>query len=254
MDVLLETRPVRFLQSLTMDDVGTEALWAFKTWLHYYLSVHVLYYVLSYALRVWRTWHRPTADTLKMSKKRIWEHIEMSEIAFPVYCLVPVLGDWGRKHQISRICYSVEECGGWPAIVLNCCVYMFLVEAGVFWVHYWLLHVFPWGKRVFNHAKHHSFKLESEMTSFSGYAFEAIDGASQGLPFILFQYLIPIPFAFALVMGATVGAWTLLIHMGDMHLPWPLMGPDYHNIHHIYNWYNFGLFTQFFDGLFGQLR
>jgi lathosterol oxidase len=133
-------------------------------------------------------------------------------------------------------------------------VYLFLVEGSVFWIHYWLLHVFPTGKRYFEHSIHHSFKTPESMTSFSGYAFTAVDGAAQGLPFVLFQYLIPIPLSFVVIAGAFVGTWTLLIHMGDIHLPWPMLGPDYHAVHHMFNWYNFGLFTRFFDWLFGTLR
>jgi len=92
------------------------------------------------------------------------------------------------------------------------------------------------------------------MTSFAGYAFEAVDGASQGMPFILTAFIIPIPEIFHVMAGLGVGIWTLYIHVGAPHLPWPLMGADYHYIHHRDNWYNFGLFTMLWDGIFGTLR
>ena len=95
---------------------------------------------------------------------------------------------------------------------------MFLVEAMVIWIHYWWLHVFPYGKRTFNHAKHYSFKFANEMTSFSGFAFEAIDGASQGLPFVFFQYFIPIPAQFSVFIGAMTDIWTMMIHCGNVYL------------------------------------
>jgi hypothetical protein len=33
-----------------------------------------------------------------------------------------------------------------------------------------------------------------------------------------------------------------------------MMGADYHHVHHIYNWYNFGLFTCLWDTLCGTIR
>jgi len=129
-----------------------------------------------------------------------------------------------------------------------------MVEGGVFFVHYWMLHKWPWGKRNLNHALHHSMKEQTEMTSWSGYAFEAVDGASQGLPFVIFLLIVPIPVIYQLVSGLGVGIWTMYIHVGVPRLPWPWMGADFHYIHHRDNWFNFGLFTRFWDWLFGTLR
>ena len=51
-------------------------------------------------------------------------------------------------------------------------------------------------------------------------------------------------------MEVLTGLWTLYIHTDVCPLPWPLMGCDYHFIHHRYNWYNFGFMTLLFDTLF----
>ena len=170
-------------------------------------------------------------------------------------CCVPVLGDLCRRYGVSRTCATVDECGGPARSVLNFAVYMFIVEAMVFWVHYWLLHKWPAGKAWLKHDLHHSYKHENEMSTWSGYAFEAVDGASQGLPFIIGQLIVPIPHAASVAIGAITGVWTLYIHIGTaIPLPWPFLGCDYHHIHHVYNWYNFGLFTMFWDWLFGTLR
>ena len=202
-------------------------------WLYFYIGAHILYYIVSYLLRIMLRKFYPENDSLKMKKDALYKHITMSELAFPIYALVPTLSEYTKNKNLTKLCYSIEECGGWSNTLINIFVYMFLVEAGVFWVHYWLLHVFPWGKNTFNHAKHHSFKYAHEMTSYSGFAFEAIDGASQGLPFVFFQYLIPIPVQFSVFIGTMTGVWTMLIHCGNVSLPWPFLGPDYHNIHHI---------------------
>ena len=50
------------------------------------------------------------------------------------------------------------------------------------------------------------------------------------------------------------GFWTLYIHSDISPLPWPLMGCDYHYIHHRYNWYNFGFMTLLFDELFRTVK
>mmetsp|Transcript_9560 Transcript_9560/g.17439 ORF Transcript_9560/g.17439 Transcript_9560/m.17439 type:complete len:108 (+) Transcript_9560:120-443(+) len=65
---------------------------------------------------------------------------------------------------------------------------------------------------------------------------------------------VPIPETLAVLAGAVVGVWTMYIHVAEPAMPWPLMGADYHSVHHIYNWYNFGLFTQLWDYLFNTLR
>jgi len=92
------------------------------------------------------------------------------------------------------------------------------------------------------------------MTAWTGYAFEAVDGFSQGLPLVICQILIPIPLVWYLLLVITIGTWTMYIHCGAPTLCWPFMGADYHFIHHKYNWYNFGFFTMFFDSLFGTLK
>lgn len=224
------------------------------TWLFYYFFIHVLYYGVGGAInkvhnRLW-----PGSPMHNQTTTLVQEQMHLSEMAFPIYCVVPAVGEWCRRKQFSAVCATVSECGGWGKSTLNFAVYLLLVEGMVFWIHYWVLHVWPLGKEKFKHSVHHSYKCESEMSAWTGYAFEAIDGASQGLPFVLFQFLIPIPYIYMIISGAGVGIWTLYIHIGGPGLPWPFMGADYHQLHHMYNWYNFGLFTRFYDWLFGTLR
>merc|ERR1712146_217686 len=101
-----------------------------------------------------------------------------------------------------------------------------------------------WGKEHLKHDVHHSYKHGSEMFTWSGYAFEAIDGSLQGLPLVIGTLLVPIPSSFHIFSGAFVGVWTMYILTGTVvSLPWPFMGSDYHLIHHGLNWYNFGLYN-----------
>jgi len=192
--------------------------------------------------------------TNQISANQLKRQIRLSEIAFPLYCLVPVSGDMFRRRGISRICDDVSSCGGWLQTLVNYVIYLFFVEGAVYFVHYWMLHKWPWGKVQLKHHVHHAMKEQNEMTTFSGYAFEAVDGAAQGMPFIIFQWIVPIPYIFTIISGLGVGVWTMYIHQGAPRLPWPFMGADFHYIHHRDNWYNFGLFTRLWDYMNGTLR
>ena len=232
-----------------------EALRAVLLWCYYYAFIHLLYYGVGGGGRVLIGAVKPDALTLRVRGDEARGQMQVSEMAFPLYCCVPVLGDVLRRHGVSRTCDTVEACGGPLRSAANFLVYMLVVEAWVYWVHMFLLHKWSWGKRNLKHDLHHAYKHDYEMTTWSGYAFEAVDGASQGLPFILTQCIVPIPHAFAVAIGAFTGMWTMYIHTGrDFPMPWPLMGCDYHHIHHVYNWYNFGLFTMFWDWAFGTLK
>lgn len=224
------------------------------TWLFYYVFIHVLYYGLGSVMSFAGKKVKPDAGTHKLSEKMKADQLKLSEIAFPLYCVVPTLAEFARRKNLSVVCDTFEECGGFAKSTFNFFIYLVCVEAVVFWIHYWLLHVWPTGKAQLKHHVHHVYKHKEDMAVWTGYAFEAADGAVQGLPFVLFQFFIPIPMFYMVFAGAFTGVWTMYIHMGDFGLPWPFMGADYHHLHHVYNWYNFGLYTRFFDWIFGTLR
>ena len=254
-DILVDLALGGLLPAEYSDGGAREAARPVLLWAYYYVFIHLLYYGVGGGARALIGAVRPEAETLKVQGAEARAQMDVSEMAFPLYCCVPVLGDVLRRHGLSRTFATVAECGGPLRSLANFVVYMFLVEAWVYWVHYYLLHRWPWGKKNLKHDLHHAYKHDFEMTTWSGYAFEAVDGASQGLPFILMQMLIPIPHAFAVGIGAFTGTWTMYIHTGrDFPMPWPLMGCDYHHIHHVYNWYNFGLFTMFWDWAYGTLK
>ncbi len=240
--------------------VGDRGFWAREAaalaliWSFYYVFIHVLYYVAGYAMRKAFRLLDPSAENLKVPWKLQAQKIYESELAFPMYSLVPAVGDMLRQHGFSRTTNTFAEAGGFGQSLINFALYMFLVEGGVFFVHYWMLHKWHWGKENLNHDEHHKYVHDDEMTSWSGYAFEAIDGTLQGIPFVMMQFLVPVPQLLTTAAGAFVGVWTLYIHVGVPGLPWPFMGSDYHNIHHVYNWYNFGLFTQLWDWMYNTLK
>jgi hypothetical protein len=85
---------------------------------------------------------------------------------------------------ISKLQPSVEDTGGYVVSFRNLLIYIFFVEGMIYYVHYWLLHKWKWSKDHLKHDLHHKYKHESEMATWSGYAFEAVDGALRGLPLV----------------------------------------------------------------------
>ena len=150
---------------------------------------------------------------------------------------MPVLGDFLRKKHISKTCGSVEECGGVVQSLLSFAVYFTFVEFVTFFDHWYILHVWKWGKKHMKHDVHHKFERSDEMTTFTGFAFDAVDGFSQGLGITLGQLVVPVPVTWVLTFSFAIGLWTMYIHCGVPSLPWPFMGADYHFVHHKYNWY-----------------
>merc|ERR1719258_837278 len=74
------------------------------------------------------------------------------------------------------------------------------------------------------------------------------------MPLALCTLVVRVPYPFVLALEVLTGLWTLYIHTDLCPLPWPLMGCDYHYIHHRYNWYNFGFMTVFFDTMFRTVK
>ena len=137
---------------------------------------------------------------------------------------------------------------------LGCVAFFALVEFLIFVDHYYLLHKWDLGKRIGQHAYHHVYKYADQLNAFSGYSFAPQDGWSQGLALAIGTLVIPVPIAFVYSMEILTGLWTLYIHSDIAPLPWPMMGCDYHYIHHRYNWYNFGFMTVTMDTLFKTVK
>mmetsp|Transcript_50644 Transcript_50644/g.84231 ORF Transcript_50644/g.84231 Transcript_50644/m.84231 type:complete len:284 (-) Transcript_50644:296-1147(-) len=225
-----------------------------STWLFYYAMMHFMFYGLGSVMRWYVTIVWPKAGTNHVSRDMTVDHIKTSEYAFPLYTCVPVIGDFLRKKGLTVTCSSLEECGGIAQSSINFGLFLIFLELIVFIDHYYLLHVWKWGKKHLRHDVHHRYEASHEMTTFTGFAFDAVDGFSQGFGLVLCQLFIPVPCYFVWALSLLIGAWTMYIHQGVPTLPYPMMGADYHFVHHKFNWYNFGFFTVFWDWVFGTLK
>ena len=166
--------------------------------------------------------------------------IRLTRDALPIYTLLPIgaviMNHCGLFH---------DQCS-----LLAVVGYVILVEFFVYGDHYLLLHR---GRHAQHHV-HHEFKARCDVTVWTAFAFYPWDGLSQGMPILYAALLVPVTFEVVFGMILAVGLWTVYLHTNTFALPWPLMGCNYHYIHHRYNWYNFGLFTVLWDTVFRTLR
>ena len=235
--------------TLLSDLVGRLACWSI-----FYVAILIFYNSFAPLVR-WAVAKRyPNAPASRVQQQLVDNMIEVSHHAFPLYVTVPVLTDWFLVRGWSMACTTVEECGGPARSVLGCVLYFIALEFIIFVDHYYLLHKWDVGKRLGQHAYHHVYKYADQLNCFSGYAFAPQDGWSQGMALPIATLFVPVPLAFVFSMEVLTGLWTLYIHTDVGPLPWPLMGCDYHYIHHRYNWYNFGFMTLFFDTLFKTVK
>jgi len=223
-------------------------------WLVFYVAILGFYHSAAPFVAWYCKRKYPDAPTVAVPQKLIDNMIEVSHHAFPLYVTVPLLTDLFMIKGWSMACNSVEECGGPIATALGCLAYFVALEVIIFIDHYYLLHKWDIGKRLGQHAYHHVYKYADQLNCFSGYAFAPQDGWSQGMALALATLIVPVPVPFVYTMEILTGLWTLYIHTDVAPLPWPLMGCDYHYIHHRYNWYNFGFMTITMDALFRTVK
>ena len=223
-------------------------------WLLFYGAILIFYHTSAPMIRRWCERKYPNAPTSAVPQKLVDNMIEVSRLAFPMYVTVPLLTDLFQIKGWAASCDSIEECGGPVRAVLGCIAYFFALVAIIFFDHYYLLHKWDVGKRLGQHAYHHVYKYADQLNAFSGYSFAPQDGWSQGMALPLATLFVPVPIAFVYSMEILTGLWTLYIHTDIAPLPWPLMGCDYHYIHHRYNWYNFGFMTLLFDTMFKTVK
>lgn len=206
----------------------------FFCWLLFYIAIQGFYHVVAPLIVRAVAWRYPKAPASQVSPKLMENMIEVSQNAFPLYVTVPVLTDLFQVKGWAATCDSVAECGGWLPTVLGCASYFLALEVVIFLDHYYLLHKWDIGKRLGQHAYHHVYKYADQLNAFSGYAFMPQDGWSQGMALPLCTLFAPAHVGFVYAMEVLTGLWTLYIHTDVAPLPWPMMGCDYHYIHHRY--------------------
>ena len=223
-------------------------------WIFFMAAINIFYQTVPSLVQTYCKYKYPLAPTSNVSHKLIDEMMQKSYRAFPLYVCVPLCTDFFVVKGWSSSCETVKDCGGLVHAFVGCVVYFFAVEFLVYGVHYSLLHKSHIGKRIMQHTQHHVYKYPDQLNAFSGYAFAAQDGFSQGAALAACTLFIRVPISFVHAMEIITAFWTLYIHTDISPIPWPFMGCDYHLIHHRYNWYNFGFMTLLCDELFHTVK
>ena len=223
-------------------------------WLVFLIALFFFYKLVPPLVDAWARHRYPNSPTTKVTAPLIANMKEVAEHAFPLYATMPVLTDFFQKKGWAATCDGFDDCGGVVPALLGCVAFFAAIEVLIFIDHYYLLHKWDVGKRIGQHAYHHVYKYADQLNAWSGYSFAPQDGWSQGMPLALCTLFIPVPIAFVFTLEVLTGLWTLYIHTDLCPLPWPLMGFDYHYIHHRYNWYNFGFMTVTMDTLFRTVK
>lgn len=205
-------------------------------WAIFLTALFIFYNIFAPLIELWARRKYPNAPTTKVPKPLMDNMREVAQHAFPLYATMPVLTDFFQKKGWAATCDDIEDCGGIVPAVLGCVAFFFCLELFIFIDHYYLLHKWEIGKKLGQHAYHHVYKYADQLNAYSGYSFAPQDGWSQGMPLALCTLFVPVPIAFVFIMEVLTGLWTLYIHTDLCPLPWPLMGCDYHYIHHRYNW------------------
>ena len=214
------------------------------------LSIVLFYEIVGKLIEGYYKYRHPDAPTSNVSPKLVKHMVQTSYRAFPLYVCVPLLIEIFVTNGWSAACVSIEDCGGTLVYVRGCIMYFIAAEFLIYMVHYYILH--RWA--FCNHNVHHIYKYRDQLNCFAGYSFSPEDGFSQGVTLAILTLIIPVPIRFVYLMELITGLWTLYIHTDIMTMPWPIMGCDYHYIHHHCNWYNFGFMTVLFDEIFGTIR
>ncbi len=94
------------------------------------------------------------------------------------------------------------------------------------------------------HKLHHRYQ---DTTPFSAFSFHPLDGWSQGFPYHVFVFLVPMHNILYLTVLGLVGMWTLNIHDRFTFRWFGIKGAAHHTIHHTKFLYNYGQYFTFWD-------
>jgi len=179
--------------------------------------------------------------------KDMWEQIKVSNVAMPLYSLLPAAAEFCAE-QGWTMAYARVDNVGLPLYVLYFFMYMAAVEFGVYWAHRGL-HEIKWAYRVLHHA-HHKYNKEHTLSPFAGLAFHPIDGICQAISYAIALFFCPMHFLTHEVLLFATGVWTTNIHDCIHGKVFPIMGAGYHTIHHTIYKVNYGHYFTFFDALY----
>lgn len=182
----------------------------------------------------------------------IQHQIVLSQLGMFVYAMLPPLSEVLVETGWTKCYMFPSYVGGWGPLVLYQCLYLALVEVGVYWMHR-SLHT---NKFLFNHvhALHHKYNHPEELSPWASVAFHPLDGMLQAAPYVVCIFLFPCNYFVHLCHLFFTAMWATNIHDVVHADSEPIMGAKYHTVHHTHLRYNHGQFFIFCDWYWGTLR
>jgi len=214
---------------------------------------YLLYFVVD-GLIYYFIWDHELKKHPKFLPNQIWQEVSMASKAMPIMTLIhlPFFVAEVRGHTLL---YDDVTERSLAYTVFSVICFILWNDVLIYIVHR-ILHTKYVYKHI--HKDHHKFLVNSP---FSSHAFHPFDGASQGLPYHLFLFVVPFNKWIHLLSFVGVNMWTVLIHSGD-NMRWVLpslvlefVNDDmHHESHHRYFNYNHGQYFVLMDQLLGTWR
>ena len=182
--------------------------------------------------------------------KTIRGQILVAQGAIFFYAALPVFMSWLVEEGYTKCYFYIDEIGGWTNYLLYTLLYFTTVEFGIYWMHR-TLHTNKFPSHV--HAPHHAYMEAKTLTPWASIAFHPLDGILQASPYVACLLFIPSHYITSTLMLAFTAIWATNIHDSVPGTWGPIMGSEYHLIHHTHLRYNHGQIFTAMDYLFGTL-
>ena len=175
----------------------------------------------------------------------IVDQMRMAQSSLFIYAGLPIVSEYLIENKLTMAYFYVDEVGGWLNYSIYLCIYIALVEFGIYWMHR-TLHT---NKMLYKyiHGPHHKYNKPSTLTPWASIAFHPVDGILQASPYAIFLFFVPVHYFTHVFLLFFSGVWATNIHDSTWLDSEPIMGSKYHTIHHTHYHYNFGQFFIFWD-------
>ena len=189
--------------------------------------------------------------------KKVWHDIKWSFLNRLVLSLITVIKNYSLLYtDINNFSFTLFSINfsGWFYFFFSIILVLLIHETYFYFLHRLMHHRFVMQKV---HKLHHN---STDPTSFTGYAFHPLETVIEFgfLPLIIF--LLPLHINAFLIWQMVILLFTIYVHVGYEIMPkfWVnnfftkyINTPTHHSMHHSKFNYNFGLYFNFWDRMFG---
>lgn len=99
------------------------------------------------------------------SRKAMLLQMYVAMKAMPIYTALPTVSEYMIENGWTR-CFARISDVGWFSYTLYLCIYLVLVEFGIYWMHRELHDIKPLYKYL--HATHHIYNKQNTLSPFAG--------------------------------------------------------------------------------------